>query len=69
MRYRHVEVVFDDALATATMTLRGPDGPLPDSVTEVRAMGADVWALALLRELDDALLDLRFNAAARSPRW
>ncbi len=25
-------------------------------------MGADVWALALLRELDDALLYLRFNA-------
>ncbi len=62
LTYRHVDVVFDDALATATLTLRGPDANLPDNPAEVRAMGANIWALALLRELDDALLYLRFNA-------
>ncbi len=62
IRYRHLDVVFDDALATATLTLRGPDAPLPNNPTEVRVLGADLWALALLRELDDALLYLRFNA-------
>ena len=62
LRYRHLSVVFDAALATATVTLRGPDASLPDDPAEVRARGADIWALALLRELDDALLYLRFNA-------
>jgi benzoyl-CoA-dihydrodiol lyase len=63
VRYRHLDVVFDPALATATVTMHGPDAPLPDDPAEVRALGADIWALALLRELDDALLYLRFNAA------
>jgi benzoyl-CoA-dihydrodiol lyase len=62
VRYRHLDVVFDGALATATLTLRGPDTPLPNDPAEVRALGAGLWALALLRELDDALLYLRFNA-------
>jgi benzoyl-CoA-dihydrodiol lyase len=62
VRYRYLDVVFDDALATATLTLRGPERVLPNDVSAVRAMGADLWALALLRALDDALLHLRFNA-------
>jgi benzoyl-CoA-dihydrodiol lyase len=62
LRYRHLDVAFDPSLATATLTLRGPQHDLPNDVAQVRAMGADLWALALLRELDDALLHLRFNA-------
>ena len=62
IRYRHVDVAFDASLSSATLTLRGPDRALPNDVDEVRRMGADLWALALLRELDDALLHLRFNA-------
>jgi benzoyl-CoA-dihydrodiol lyase len=62
LHYRHLEVAFDASLATATLTLRGPQDDLPNDVARVRAMGADLWALALLRELDDALLHLRFNA-------
>ncbi len=62
IHYRHVDVTIDPALATATLTVRGPAHELPNDVSTVRESGSDFWALAMLRELDDALLYLRFNA-------
>ncbi len=47
--------------ALATLTLRGPDAPPPVSVDEMTAQGAAFWPLALARELDDAILDIRLN--------
>ena len=61
IHYRYLDLTFDDALATATLTLRGPERDLPDDHTQARALGAELWALALLRALDDALLHIRFN--------
>ncbi len=61
IHYRYLDVTFDDALATVTLTLRGPEEKLPDDVAQVRASGTNLWALALLRALDDALLHIRFN--------
>jgi len=46
----------------ATVTLRGPETPPPDSVAAMVEEGSDFWPLRLARELDDAILDLRFNA-------
>jgi benzoyl-CoA-dihydrodiol lyase len=46
---------------TATITLRGPDHPAPADPGEQHALGAGGWFLRLLRELDDAILDLRTN--------
>ncbi len=34
---------------------------MPKSADELRRAGADLWALRAFRELDDALLELRFN--------
>jgi len=38
-----------------------PDVPPPATAEELRRAGADAWALRAFREIDDALLDLRFN--------
>ncbi len=61
-RYRHLEVRIDRAARTAELTLHGPpDEPPPDGADGVQAAGADLWPLALARELDDAVLWLRHN--------
>jgi benzoyl-CoA-dihydrodiol lyase len=55
VKYRHVELSLDPAHRTATITMRAPE--------EVGApeQGAQWWPLRAFRELDDALLRLRFN--------
>jgi benzoyl-CoA-dihydrodiol lyase len=59
--YRHVELSVDDAQRTARLTVRVPDGDVPTTVKAARAAGADWWVFRAFREIDDALLDLRFN--------
>ena len=53
--YRHVEVRLDRAKRTAELTLRAPEAP------GSLAQGAAFWPLRAFRELDDALLRLRFE--------
>ena len=48
----------------ATFTIRGPAGEHPTDLAGLLAAGADFWPLAVLRELDDAILHLRFNEEA-----
>jgi benzoyl-CoA-dihydrodiol lyase len=43
------------------VTIAGPSGPVPQSVQAVQQAGAELWALRAFRELDDALLRLRFD--------
>jgi benzoyl-CoA-dihydrodiol lyase len=59
--YGTVSVALDGAARLATITLRGPDAPPPASVDAMVAQGAAFWPLALARELDDAILDIRAN--------
>jgi benzoyl-CoA-dihydrodiol lyase len=59
--YKHVSVAFDRATRVATIVLRGPDAPPPSSVANMVSLGAAFWPLALARELDDAILDMRLN--------
>jgi benzoyl-CoA-dihydrodiol lyase len=59
--YQNVSVVFDRAARIATVILRGCDEPAPDSAEGMAAQGAAFWPLRLARELDDAILDIRFN--------
>lgn len=60
-KYRHVTLSLDADKRVATLTVRGPTGPMPQNADELRRVGADLWALRAFREFDDALLDLRFN--------
>ena len=62
--YRHVHVLLDRASGTATLTVSAPDAPPPSGRDAIHAAGADFWPLALARELDDAILHLRFNEPA-----
>ena len=59
--YRFVSVKVDKATRVAELTVLGPDTPAPATAEALRSAGADAWALRAFRELDDALLDLRFN--------
>ncbi len=59
--YGTVSVAIDRAARLATITVRGPDAPPPASADAMVAQGAAFWPLALARELDDAILDIRAN--------
>jgi len=61
VRYPHVDVDLDRALGAAHLTLRGPEGDQPASGDDLVAAGATAWLVAAARELDDALLHLRFD--------
>ena len=56
---QHVSVELADRIAT--ITLRGPGAPPPGDADAMVAQGSTFWPLALARELDDAILDIRIN--------
>src|SRR5215469_13157577 len=59
--YKHLSVAFARGERLATLTLRGPDATPPANLAEMTAQGDAFWPLALARELDDAILDIRLN--------
>ena len=61
LRYRHVAVEIDRVRRTATFTVKGPNGAMPQGVEAIVNAGADWWPLAMARELDDAILGMRSN--------
>jgi len=52
--YQHVTADLDRARGLVEITVRGPEQPPAE-------LGADSWPLAMARELDDLILDLRTN--------
>src|SRR5688572_16549658 len=61
IRYPNLEVRLDREVGAAWFMLHGPSDAVPSSPDEITAAGAAFWPLALARELDDAMLHLRFN--------
>jgi benzoyl-CoA-dihydrodiol lyase len=59
--YKYVSLEIDAAARTATLTASAPAAPPPADVEGMVAAGAELWALRAFREIDDALLQLRFN--------
>jgi benzoyl-CoA-dihydrodiol lyase len=59
--YRYVSARLDHAGGTAAITVRGPDQDPPADVAGVHEQGSGFWLLAVTRELDDLILDLRTN--------
>ncbi|HSB61189.1 MAG TPA: 2,3-epoxybenzoyl-CoA dihydrolase [Vicinamibacteria bacterium] len=59
--YRHVTLEVKADARVARLTVRGPEAGEPVTAAGLRERGDDLWALRAFRELDDALLDLRFN--------
>ncbi|WP_417586519.1 2,3-epoxybenzoyl-CoA dihydrolase [Pararhodobacter oceanensis] len=61
LQYSLVEVAVDRKAGKATLTLSGPDNEVPASLEDLHAQGDQGYLLRLARELDDAILHLRFN--------
>ena len=61
LRYAHVTVEIDRARRTATLTIKAPTGAQPADIAAIEAAGAAWWPLAMARQLDDAILNLRTN--------
>jgi len=59
--YTFVSVALEPALRKATITVSAPGANEPKNPAELAKAGASAWAIRAFRELDDALLDLRFN--------
>ena len=59
--YRYVSATLDHARAVAEITVTGPGSPPPDGMAAAAEQGAGFWPLAMTRELDDLILDLRAN--------
>ena len=59
--YRYVSLSMNRAARIAEITILGPEGEPPTTADALRQAGAELWALRAFRELDDALLELRFN--------
>jgi benzoyl-CoA-dihydrodiol lyase len=59
--YQYVRATLDPDARTASITVRGPDQDAPDTAAAIHEQGAAFWTLALTRELDDLILDLRTN--------
>ena len=61
--YSHVDIDIDRDRSIATITVRGPSQPVPQSIDAAHALGSAFWPLAFARELEDAILHLRTNEA------
>jgi benzoyl-CoA-dihydrodiol lyase len=59
--YSHVDVEIDRARELATVTVQAPAQSPPQSATAAQQLGAAFWPLVVARELEDAVLHLRFN--------
>ncbi len=59
--YSTVEVDLDRTAGIVTITINGPENDAPATVGALHDEGAETWMLRAARELDDAILHLRFN--------
>jgi benzoyl-CoA-dihydrodiol lyase len=59
--YDHLDVALDREAATATMTVTVPSGTQPLTMEQALGAADGWWPLALARQVDDAVLRLRFN--------
>jgi benzoyl-CoA-dihydrodiol lyase len=59
--YPHVQARLDRERGVVEITVTGPDTQAPDGIAAVHQQGPQFWTLAMTRELDDLILDLRTN--------
>ena len=59
--YSLVDVTLDRAARRATIAIKGPDEDAPVDMSAFHALGDQAYLLRLARELDDAILHLRFS--------
>jgi benzoyl-CoA-dihydrodiol lyase len=59
--YRHVRAALDRDRECVEIIVRGPESEAPADLAAIHELGAEFWSLAVTRELDDLILDLRTN--------
>ncbi|HEY2042094.1 MAG TPA: 2,3-epoxybenzoyl-CoA dihydrolase [Jatrophihabitans sp.] len=59
--YSHVTATLNPEAGTVEIVIAGPDDEAGSDVESIHEQGADFWSLAVARELDDLILDLRTN--------
>ena len=59
--YEYVSARLDRDAGSVDITVRGPASEPPAGMAEATGQGAGFWPLAMTRELDDLILDLRTN--------
>jgi benzoyl-CoA-dihydrodiol lyase len=59
--YRYVSATLDRAAGCVRILVKGPDADAPADIAGVHELGVDFWTLAVAREFDDLILDLRTN--------
>ena len=60
-KYSAVKVDLDPKLGVVEITILGPNEDAPNSIDQLLEEGDGFWPLRVARELDDALLQIRFN--------
>ena len=61
LAYCAVDLTISRDVGVATLTISGPQSPPPTDLAELTNSGSAFWPLRTARELDDAILYLRFN--------
>ena len=61
LHYRYVTVEIDRAKRTATFTVKSPSGAQPTDIAAIEAAADQWYPLAMARELEDAILQMRTN--------
>ena len=60
-KYSAVKVDLDPKFGVGEITILGPNEDAPNSIDQLLEEGDGFWPLRVARELDDALLQIRFN--------
>ena len=66
IEYSHLSIAIDRTLASATFTLHSNHTDLPHDLAGIMSEGSDFWPLLIARELEDAILHMRFK---RRSNW
>ena len=59
--YSTISVQIDREKKSATITIKASLDAAPENLSDILSQGDDFWLLKCARELDDAILNLRFN--------
>ena len=59
--YSHVHLELNTSRRGATITINAPESVGPQTAEDVYQAGIEWWPLAVFRQIEDALLHLRFN--------
>ncbi len=59
--YRYVHATLDRQRGCVEITVYGPEAEPPADAAGIHGQGPEFWTLAVTRELDDLILDLRTN--------